>query len=329
MVDVTVVIPVGPGHAQVADRAAASAHAQTQPCNVVVIHDAEGRGPAWARNAGLVQVTTPYVVFLDADDVLAPTFIAHCWVALRPRHYVYTDWWEGVRYVDAPARPWSDGAWHLVTALLPTDAVRAVGGFDEDLPGGEDTDFYMKLTRHQRMCGVHVAVPLVAYTNGGQRAHAFVHSDDHARVQALLRDRYGGLPIPCGANVPRTLSGHPDGVPAVALWRGNRRERGIATGYLYPRAGNGARLRVHPDDAAAAPHLFQPVATPSRPATPPAWVPADTPRHTSFAEVTQRVAEGLGYAHHPATPSPRQVAATVQPDVGRVLALYREAVHDA
>lgn len=327
MPDTTIVIPVGPGHERIADRAAASAHAQTAPCHVVMVHDIDGKGPAWARNQGLAQVKTPYVVFLDADDVIAPTFVARCLAAPSPGRYVYTDWWQGERYVSAPDAAWQNGTWHIITALLPTKAVKAADGFDETLPGGEDTDFYMKLTHVHRVCGVHVPEALVAYTNEGRRAHAFVNGPDYARVRGLYQSRYGHLPMPCMSAGPLTLAGHPDGVTAVALWRGNRRERGAITGYLYPRAGNGTRLRVHPDDAKAAPHLFQPVNTPQLPTTPPSWVPSDLPR---FSDTVAMVANALGYnGLSGAMPAPRTVTqGPPTPDVERVLSLYRQAVAD-
>lgn len=324
MVDVTVVIPVGPGHKRVADRAAASVHAQSAPCNVVVVHDHEQRGPAWARNAGLAQVTTSYVVFLDADDVLAPTFVARCLAAPSPGRYVYTDWWQGEEYVSAPDTPWVNGTWHLVTSLLPTEAVKAAGGFDETLPGGEDTDFYMKLTRQHRVCGVRVPEALVAYTGDGQRAHAFVHGPDYDRVRGLYQTRYGHLPFPC-ATAAMPLVGHPDGVPTIALWHGNRRERGVATGHLYPRAGNGSRLLVHPDDARATPHLFQPVAPRRVPTMPPPWVPREGP--SGFDAIAKGVGNALGFAtERKPYPPPKTIAeGPPAPYVGRVLALYREA----
>lgn len=325
MTDITVVIPVGPDHAALADRAAASAHAQSAPCHVVVVHDTHGRGPAWGRNQGLAQVKTPYVVFLDADDVLAPTFVTRCLAARLPGRYVYTDWWEGERYRHAPDMPWANGTWHLVTTLLPTEAVNAAGGFDESLPGGEDTDFYMKLTRAHRVCGVRVPEALVAYTSDGERAHAFVHGPDYDRVRGIYQSRYGQLPTPCAPVTPTPLGGHPDGVVCVALWQGNRRERGRITGYLYPRAGNGGRLRVHPEDASAAPHLFQPLPARPTPTTPPPWVPRETP---PFGDTLKMMAGALGYAlQRGATPSPRAVAeGPPTPDVGRVLALYRRGV---
>ena len=40
----------------------------------LVVEDAEGRGPSWARNRGLERATGEYVFFCDADDEVAPAF---------------------------------------------------------------------------------------------------------------------------------------------------------------------------------------------------------------------------------------------------------------
>jgi hypothetical protein len=327
MVDVTVVIPVGPGHERLADRAAASVAGQTHPTACVRVSDSAGRGPGWARNEGLRQVETPFVVFLDADDVIAPSFVARTLAHVQPNRYVYTDWWEGTRYTRAPDCAWMGGTWHVVTALVPTAAARQVSGFDEDLPGGEDTDFYLKL-QFAGVCGFALHEGLFAYTNAGTRGHEFVHGGTLDRVQDEFTRRYGGRMRNCcgepNQDQPQALGGHPDGVEAVALWRGNRRQRGAATGYLYPRAGNERRLQVHPADIEASPHLFQRIVR--REKRVPSWVPADD--DDGFEQMARAFADGMGYVTPIATPRPKPLAQAGQPtpNVARVLALYRSAM---
>lgn len=82
-----------------------------------VIHHARGRGLGAARNAGLDLVATPFVGFLDADDVMAPDalsrlvgtldetgsdFVAGAYVRLRPT--------EGGGYVAGAVQPWVTAA---------------------------------------------------------------------------------------------------------------------------------------------------------------------------------------------------------------------------
>lgn len=188
--DVTVITPVGPYHRDVVGRAAASVQAQTVPCAHIILYDDNRRGPAALRNAGLRQAETDFVVFLDADDWLEPDFARRCLNAWRPYTYVYTDWWQGSERRAAPDCPWHNRSWHVVTTLIPSATARHIGGFDETLPGAEDTEFYVRLTR-RGFCGVRVPEPLFHYGAEGQRARAFVHGPDFQRVMDEISRRHG------------------------------------------------------------------------------------------------------------------------------------------
>jgi hypothetical protein len=187
--DVTIITPVGPYHHDVVRRAAASVQAQTLPCAHTILYDDDRRGPAALRNEGLRRADTDFIVFLDADDWLHPDFARRCINAWRPYHYVYTDWYEGDRHKPAPACAWVNQTWHVITTLIPTATARYVGGFDETKPGGEDTDFYLKL-RRAHFCGIRLPEPLFYYGAEGPRAAAFVHGPQFNDVMAELSRRY-------------------------------------------------------------------------------------------------------------------------------------------
>jgi hypothetical protein len=78
-----------------------------------------------------------------------------------------------------------------------------------------------------------------------------------------LSERYAGKMACCG----KTDKGddapmgqrQPGDVLAAALWGGNRKERGRATGRRYPRTGNGKQVWVAPADINASPSLWQAV----------------------------------------------------------------------
>lgn len=77
-------------------------------------------------------------------------------------------------------------------------------------------------------------------------------------------------------------------VLAIATWMGNRHQRGLASGRLYPRAGNGARMWVDPRDIAVRPNLWREVSeTPDIPQPEPRHIPEPQP------EPTQHIPHGV------------------------------------
>jgi hypothetical protein len=336
-VSVTFVIPLAPYHADHLQTALASVRAQTVEADVIVVRDDALRGAGCARNVGLAAVETPFVVFLDADDALAPTFLERCLSVFDHRRYVYTDHWQDDRLVEAPCQPWVNRSWHVVTTLLPTAWVRAVGGFDETLSGGEDTDLYLRLNT-SGYCGKRLPEPLFYYGKDGRRAKAFVNGPEFQATLDEFTRRYGGKIVACnGCGENESLDTSPVGerqpgdVLAKALWGGNRSVRGTITGRMYPRTGNGKTEWVDPADIAAAPHLWRredilpPAPQPARPG----WEPRIdvlttapvTPRLNGVAEIGQAL-----FAPQPAPPTPVAPAA-VQPNVRRATALYAQAVN--
>lgn len=274
MVDLTFVVPIGPGHEQLAARAIASVHAQTVPCAVITIDDPERRGPGWARNQGLAQVVTPFVAFLDADDTIAPNWAELALSAYQPGQYVYTDWWEGREIVAAPDCPWvvldrGVRTFHVITALLRTEDVQRIGGFDESLPAAEDTDFYRRLMLGEGVCGTRLKFPLFYYhkSEGGRSDQFHTNGAMWQQITTRLDDQWRGKMSTCakcgGAHSPAIAIEIPPGatlkdgyVWVVANWDGNRRERGIATGNVYPSSGNGKVTQVDARDQQAEPDKF-------------------------------------------------------------------------
>lgn len=240
--------------------------AQTIDVRHIARIDEDGEGPGVIRNRLLEMVETEYVTFLDADDWLEPSFAQETLAAMQPGRYVYTDWWRDIVPIQVPRCPWHTGNFHLVTAVVPTEAALAVGGFDEDLPGMEDTDFYIKLLMH-RVCGIHLSKPLVHYRRDGGRA-AHIHATGEVKkIQGIIDSRYGGVPLPCGGGCgggtveiekQQPANKRRDGdVLALAAWGGNSTKTGLVSGRLYPRTGNWKRVWVDPRDATAAPQHWQ------------------------------------------------------------------------
>jgi hypothetical protein len=302
MNEVSVVIPVGPSHLSIVERAHASAKKQTVPVDVFVIVDNEKKGPAWARNRGLEKVQTRWVIFLDADDELEPRFAEECLQAgAWPNRYVYTDWFEGETQHCPPDHCWTGeafepgggwkregdkkvwhggGAWHVVTTLLPAHWVRHIDGFDEAYRhGSEDTAFYWKL-QALGCCGLHLPKPLFRYhSNPNSRSLRWIQHPDFKEASRTIQERYGGQKLMGCCNKPgstvKTPMGakQPGDVLVQVLWKNKTNWEGPITQRLYPRTKWPRMIWVDPADAHAAPNRVRKVETPAPPPLPetPAW----------------------------------------------------------
>lgn len=264
---VTVAIPVAMYHMDVADNAVKSAQFQTIKCDVEVITDFNQYGAGIIRNR-LARVSTPFVVFLDADDTLEPTFVEDCLRVYEQGKYVYTSWYCNKVEVKpnqcVEVGKEEDYRSHLVTTLYPTAIFNALGGFDETLPAHEDVDFYLR-SMASGICGVYLDKPLLNYSDNGMRSKLFNVSPDKKRIMDDVYLRNGGsktIMACCGTagSQAQVSPGEelPGDVKAQALWAGMRTEVGHATGRVY-RGGNGSVLNVSPEDLAIMPMHFKQV----------------------------------------------------------------------
>lgn len=218
--DVSIIIPVGEGHEEAVKDALHSVEGQTHrqwECIVVndtfepldltgfpwakVIRTTGGGGAGYARNIGTKHARAPFLVFLDADDILKPTFLEKTLDAYRKNgRYVYTDWMtddgrgkvEVTRTLDYSFKAvWERPSLHPVTALIPRQWFIQAGGFDESLDAFEDVDLFMKMLT-KGFCGVRVPEPLLVYnTEAGFRRKS--GEDRKAQFKILLTKRYGAF----------------------------------------------------------------------------------------------------------------------------------------
>lgn len=214
---VSIIIPVGPHHEHTLSAALDSIVGQTfRAWQVIVVNDTgrdltpyltpypfvtllettEAHGAGAARNVGIAATTTPLLLFLDADDYLTPDALSQMVAAYSVTgRYVYSDWyvWNGREMKRDEAPEYDAGAWlykgqHAITALIETEQVKAVGGFDKDMRGWEDWDFFIKLAI-LGVCGIRVKQPLLVYrqTTGLRREDSLDHKDE---LLDLLTMRY-------------------------------------------------------------------------------------------------------------------------------------------
>jgi hypothetical protein len=268
-----IIIPVGPYHSELAREAVNSARAQSVLCNVIRIDDTEGRGAAWARNEGVRQGNAPFIVFLDADDLLHPHFIEHTLQKYSERKYIYTDWRtfdDRVRFAVDTTNFFKVGMFHIITTLLPRAAFEAVGGFNETLPALEDEDLYYKL-QVAGICGVRCAEPLVWYRR--QHGRGLVNSVYHGeakRTQAVAQmddyftrqyGQYRRLTNMCSCTdkkpVSQPTNQKEEGLVLARALYTPQRTVGPVSGRKYPRTGLGHEVWIDPRDAEAKPDYWE------------------------------------------------------------------------
>ncbi len=131
----------------------------------------ENRGVAAARNLGVSLTSSPYIVLLDADDLLEPTYLQRlsgtldaapdlafvtCGMqAFGEADYVWTP--PECTWVEVLAR----GGPHIST-MFRRSTWNDVGGFDPALEGYEDMDFWLSVVEGDHR-GVVIPEPLLRY----------------------------------------------------------------------------------------------------------------------------------------------------------------------
>lgn len=268
----SIIIPIASHHTTIAEQAIASAESQTVPVEVIPMIDTAARGAGAMRNEGVRRASAPFVVFLDADDVIEPVFVQKTLATYRPGFYCYTDWIANGKLMRAPdcspTNVWQTGAVHLVTCLIPRAFHVASLGFDETLSGFEDTAYFVMLHSFG-FCGLRCPEPLLHYRSRlGQRSKDFSTSGNYDKVNQDLVRRYGKyMAVGCGCgggNAPENVSANVPNIGDV-LCECNyapTRKVGRATQKQYVRAGFGERIWVDPADVARAPEWWTVVSRP-------------------------------------------------------------------
>lgn len=264
----TVIIPCGPRHIPLLPRAIASAQQQSLPVSVLWYIDQDKRGPGYARNRMAAQVATPFIVQLDADDYLLPSFVETSLRHWQPGTYTYSDWYEGEHHIRAtPCYGMRRGAgpnqrdFHLPPTLFPTALWRAIGGYDETLFGAEDTAFFFK-ANSRGIRAIHIHEPLFHYTPDGFRAR---EAASDPRWGELLKTVFGQFKgkmsmACCGdVKVPEQNPGVKQDGDVWARYTQNGRSRvfGARSGRFYGRIAFPWTGWVDPRDVDAQPHLWE------------------------------------------------------------------------
>lgn len=266
-----IIIPIHPAHQDKTQEAIESAHAQTVPCRVIPQIDAAAQGAAHTRNEGVRRGDSPFVVFLDADDILVSSFVEKCLAKwLEYQHgYVYTDWWRGVNIASAHEQNdmFDQGMYHIITTLLPRKAFEYAGGFDTALPTLEDEDLYRRLQK-AGLCAWRVAEPLVAYrAELGQSAakrdallpemeRFFNSRDGHLKGKRMCSCQDNKV-VTGGSISGQQMEGD---ILAMPLYTPRRMSSPTQAGRTYDAPMMGFPMWVNPNDVITRPDRWQPVA---------------------------------------------------------------------
>lgn len=189
-------------------------------------------GPAKTRNRGIAIARGSFIVCLDADDYLLPRGLEHLLRAYGSgRHgYVYgnaytSEPWHlrdqlrgqtGVTldeqrqaiYALRSAPDYSQEEMrrrnqHVVTALVPTHHIRAVGGFDERVDAWEDWTLWLRLSV-AGVCGHHIQDPIFVYRvyEGDRMTRFYRDLSTMEAIWALYRNEQGDIPMAgcCGGD---------------------------------------------------------------------------------------------------------------------------------
>ena len=189
-------------------------------------------GQAWVVNAGLAEVHTPYVAWLNADDEYLPGGLEALVQALdaapgAPFAYGHADLVDetGAPYGRYAVEPWSRDRFarrcfvSQPATLMRRECWEAIGGLDVSLDMALDYDLWWRLAALGDPVFVNwpVAVTRVhAVTKTMQRPF-----DHYREAMAIVRRHYGRVPLWWWLKAPASI--------------GARRLFGRQIGYLKPR----------------------------------------------------------------------------------------------
>lgn len=178
----------------------------------------ENRGKSAARNAGLAVATGSWIVFLDSDDWLLPSYferVAEVMLATEVEA-VCTGWAratvDGVVLDAAPTPPYErlfetaarSCPFAIHSCVVRTEIARELGGFEESMTVCEDWDFWLRLARMAPRIGVvqdvvaiyrmrpgSAVTDIEAFVESGLRLIALGHGADTRVPRAAERYRTG------------------------------------------------------------------------------------------------------------------------------------------
>jgi glycosyltransferase involved in cell wall biosynthesis len=172
---------------------------------VLVLHQPNLGLPA-ARNCGaalaIAEQDPEFLVFLDADDWIEPSFVARL-AGVLPGSVEVSHAYCQERLVGLGTGVWEVPEWdplllmvtnlHPVTALVRRDCFESVGGFSEDMRGGyEDWDLWLKFAE-RGWRGVRISEPLFVWRRHSDSTMVMNAIHDHEALYRQLMANHAPL----------------------------------------------------------------------------------------------------------------------------------------
>lgn len=179
------------------------------PFPVGVLFTGGGLGACRARNLGIAHVNTPYVAFIDDDDAWASTKLERQLEAMRKTQAVLSYTARKICYgsskktliqsrrafKEPPADPArsifrENFVGTLSSVMAQSNALIAVGGFDESLTAMQDYDLYIRLCQQGKV--VACRQELTEYAVGAPGSQISSNVEAYVTAAARLRKKYSG-----------------------------------------------------------------------------------------------------------------------------------------
>jgi len=176
--------------------------------------------PAPARNAGLLSCTAPYISFLDDDDIRLPGSLDKQLARLDSEPEAGMIYGKAF-YGDESGEPagdfypehcpegdlfWELMRWNFIpcpTVVFRRACLTRVGLLDDDIPGIEDWDLWVRIAEMYRV--ISTAEPVAIWRRSNPSSQQFTSRSEelHLRARDLHKDKWLQLPRALAASSDR------------------------------------------------------------------------------------------------------------------------------